>query len=190
MNVLDLLAGGGYFTDILSNAVGANGKVHSHNTRLFLKFEAKPYEAHFKTGRLTNVTRIEQELGDLRLPGSLDMILMSMVWHDTYYSVPAEGMPATDRPAVLAKLYAALKPGGVLAVIDHSAQTGHGSADAQKLHRLDEALLKKDVATAGFVLDGESNLLRNASDDRSLPVFDDKIRGKTDRFVLRFRKPS
>lgn len=190
MSVLDLLAGGGYFTQILAPAVGREGKVYSHNTKLFLQYAGEEYSSRFAAGRLTNVTRMEAELGDLRLPaGSLDVVLMSLVWHDTFYASPSEGMPPTDHAAVLAKLYSALKPGGVVAVIEHSARPGSGSADSETLHRLDEALAKKQFVAAGFVLDGASDLLRSPGDDRSLAVFDDKIRGKTDRFVLRFRKP-
>lgn len=81
-----------------------------------------------------------------------------------------------------------MKPGGVLAVVDHSATAGTGKAAAQDLHRIDEVFAKRDIESAGFVFGVESNVLRNPDDGRSMLVFDDRIRRKTDRFVYRFIK--
>ena len=88
------------------------------------------------------------------------------------------------------QVFDALKPGGVFVVIDHSAVNGSGFDATNTLHRVDEEAVKKEVETAGFVLDGESDVLRNKDDPRTDKVFKPAIRGKTDQFVLRLRKPA
>ena len=97
--------------------------------------------------------------------------------------------PKIDRDRFFAQIHRSLKPGGLLAIVDHSARQGTGSSSAQDLHRIDENFARKDIESAGFVFDGESSVLRNPDDDRLLPVFDERIRRKTDRFVYRFVKP-
>ena len=111
---------------------------------------------------------------------------MMLVYHDFYWS--------SDQPQhVLVQLYQALKPGGTLGIVDHAAPQNSGSREAESLHgshRIDEALVKKSLLSAGFILDGRSNLLRNPNDDRSKPFFDKSLMGQaTDRFILRFKKP-
>jgi predicted methyltransferase len=98
-------------------------------------------------------------------------------------------VPRTDPNQVLATLFAAMKPGGTVAVVDHVGPSGDTRAIVEKLHRIDPETVKADFQRAGFVLDGESNLLRVASDDHTKNVFDPAVRGKTDRFAFRFKKP-
>ena len=86
-------------------------------------------------------------------------------------------------------IYDALKPGGIYLVLDHAAAAGSGLRDTETLHRIDPAAVKKEVLAAGFVLDGESDVLHNPQDDHTAKVFDPAIRGKTDKFIFRFRKP-
>ena len=117
------------------------------------------------------------------------VVLMVMAYHDVYY-VSASGPthPKIDRDRFFAEIHRCLKPGGILAIVDHSAVVGTGEAHAQDLHRIDEEFARRDIKAAGFVFDAESNLLRNPDDDRTMLVFDDRIRRKTDRFVYRFKK--
>jgi predicted methyltransferase len=120
---------------------------------------------------------------------AFDMILMILVYHDIYYvSESNPKHPEIDRARFLAQIHRALKAGGVLAVVDHSAKPGTGKRAAQDLHRIGESFAKKDIESAGFVFDGESNVLRNPDDDRTTLVFEERIRRKTDRFVYRFIK--
>ena len=150
---------------------------------------AKQVEDRLANKRLPNVERLDKPLDSLGLPpNSLDGAVMNLVFHDMYWIT-------TDVPAVLKDLYAALKPGGFVGVVDHAAPKGTGieyakSRDGQ--HRIDEDYTKKAFKDAGFVLDGESDALRNPADDRQKAFFAPEWRegGKfTDRFVLRFRKP-
>ena len=114
-------------------------------------------------------------------PGSADMVLIARAFHNW------ARQDRTD--AVLAAAYRALKPGGVYMVIDHSAEAGSGLRDTETLHRIDAAIVKSEVTAAGFIFEGESKVLRDPADPRKANVYDASIRGKTDQFVLRFRKP-
>jgi predicted methyltransferase len=107
---------------------------------------------------------------------------MVLFYHDTYWQ-------GVDRQAMLAGIMQALKPGGIFALIDHSAEPGSKDRDVKTLHRVDEALVREEVLAAGFELVAESDLLRHPEDDRTINVFDAALRGKTDRFVYKFRKP-
>jgi predicted methyltransferase len=119
-----------------------------------------------------------------------DFMIMNLDYHDVYWQNPERKIVRMEPDAWLARLYAAMKPGAVVGIVDHAANPGGDTREVvEKLHRIDPAVVKADFQRAGFVLEGESELLRNPADDRSLIVFDDKIRGKTDRFVFRFRKP-
>jgi len=116
-------------------------------------------------------------------------VLMILAYHDIYYEDPAIGWAPIDGPAMLAEIRAALKPGGVLGIVDHAAAPGAPAGTAQTLHRIDPARLRAEVEAAGFVFEGESKALRNLSDDRTLPMFDPSVRGRTDRVIYRFRRP-
>lgn len=188
MHVIEMMAGGGYYTELLSRVVGRKGKIYSHNNKLYYEFQSDKFvEQRLKNNRLPNVVRWDKELTDLQLPdNSLDAVFMMLVYHDFYWS-------DDDPKQILADLYKALKPGGVVAIVDHSAKSGSGTADAKKMHgihRIDEQLVRQTLTDAGFVFDAESDLLRNAHDTRDKPFFDKTLIGKpTDRFVLRFKKP-
>lgn len=190
MRVLDLLSAGGYYSEVLSYAVVPDGEVVAHTNDLYEKYHGTEIAARYRDNRLQNVKRLSSNAPDLKLGnGTFDMVLMVMVYHDIYYvSESNPKHPKIDRDHFLAQVHRSLKPGGVLAIIDHSAKPGTGKAAAQDLHRIDEEFAKEDIRAAGFVFDGESNLLRNPDDDRAILVFDDRIRRRTDRFVYRFIK--
>ena len=191
MTVLDFNAATGWYTEILARAVGPNGRVIAHNhpgARMTLPVQA--LEARYGGNRLPNVEQIFVRHGELRLPrGSLDVVLLSLVYHDTYWHGDGVDWGPIDHKALLTSLREALQPGGVVGVIDHSAAAGSDPFESvQALHRIDRAVVLRDFTAAGFVLDGESDLLRVATDDHSLSVFDAVVAGRTDRFVLRFGK--
>jgi predicted methyltransferase len=129
---------------------------------------------------------IVQPAAQFAIPQKADVIWTSQNYHD----YPDKFMGPTD-PALLNKaVFAALKPGGVFVVVDHVAEAGSGLRDTDTLHRVDPAIVKSQVIAAGFTFDGESDVLRNPADTHTLKVFDASIRGHTDQFVYRFRKPS
>ena len=170
--VFEFVAGGGYFTELLSRTVGSNGFVVA--TRL------EP--ARIADDRLPNVTAVPDNEWGLAA-NSVDVAFTALNYHDVVNL-------KIDRGPLLANIYKILRPGGTFAVIDHSAEAGSGDRDAGTLHRIDEQLVVSEVKAAGFELVGSSDLLRNPNDTRKLAVFDPSIRGKTDCFVLKFRKPT
>jgi predicted methyltransferase len=191
MSVLDLFSGGGYYTELLAIVVGPTGRVVAHNNSAYLEGDKEELARRFPDPpRLINVERLNAENNALELePGSFDFVLMSAVYHDVYFVNDAIGWAKIDGPKMLAEVFAGMKPGATLGLIDHAAAPGSPPETGGTLHRIDPELVKRDFAAAGFILDAESNLLRNAADDLGKVVFDPAVRGKTDRFVLRFRRP-
>ncbi|MEE8079339.1 MAG: hypothetical protein V3T18_10110 [Pseudomonadales bacterium] len=189
MTVLDLFAAGGYYTEVLAAATGPDGKVYAHNNNFLLTVRDGVYDKEMTTrladSRLPNVERLDREVQEMNLePESLDAINFVLNYHDVY-GFTEEAGGTTE--AVLGLFKSLLKPGGVLGIIDHSANPGPYQSE---LHRIDENIVIEEVTGAGFVLEAQSDLLRNPDDDRTRLVFDPELRGHTDRFVLLFRKPA
>lgn len=181
--VAELLTGRGYYAEILAGVVAETGHVYAQNTPFVLnRFAAAPLAERLSNPALTNVTRVDSELEDPQLPGGLDAIVMVLFYHDTYWQ-------NVDRARMNAAIFGALRPGGVFGIVDHHAQAGSGDRDVESLHRVDAELVKREIEAVGFVFEAESDLLRHPEDARTTNVFDQAIRGKTDRFVYRFRKP-
>jgi predicted methyltransferase len=122
-------------------------------------------------------------------PGSVDMLFTHLNYHDLYWESEKYKFARVDVPAVLTGWFRAVKPGGYVVIIDHAGPGGDPRAVADKFHRIDPERVKADMASAGFVLVAESDILRRSEDDHSKGVFDPSIRGKTDRFILKFRRP-
>jgi predicted methyltransferase len=190
MAVLDLYSGAGYFTELLAAVVGPSGRVVAHNNTPYLDgTETQWAERLADPQRLANVERLKAENNELELePAQFDFVLMSAVYHDVYFVNEARGWNAIDGPKLLAEIHAAMKPGATLGLIDHAAPPGSPAETGGTLHRIDPAVVKRDFAAAGFVLEAESDLLRNPADDFTKGVFDPTVRGRTDRFVLKFRR--
>jgi len=192
MTVLDAFSAGGYYTELLARVVGPEGRVIAYNNPPYARFAEKGIAARYSGDRLPNVRQVTSTIEDLELaPASLDAVIFVMSYHDLYWR-PADGSwPPTDPALLLGKLHAALKPGGVIVVQDHVATAGGDTAEVvDKLHRIDPAVVKADFAKAGFTLDGESDVLAHPDDAHTIMVFDEAIRGKTDQFLFRFRKPA
>jgi len=190
MTVLDVFSGGGYYTEILSFVVGENGQVIAHSNEAYLQFVGDEFEKRYLGGRLVNVQVLMAENNELEIePGSIDVVMLVLSFHDLFYAAPDDGWPAIDVPAFLAELYDGLRAGGIVAVIDHYAADGAPSETGSTIHRIDPAIVVAAMTEAGFELDGQSDLLRNPEDDYEKIVFDPELRGKTDRFVMRYRKP-
>ena len=190
MTVLDLYSGGGYYTEIVAGVVGPRGSVVAHNNTAYLNYAAEELAARFTPGRLPNVTRLTAENNRLALPRRhFDAVLLILAYHDIYLVDEENGWPRIDGPRMLAELFATLKPGGVLGVVDHVAVDGAPAETGGTLHRIDPQRLLAEISAAGFIFDGRLNALRNPDDDHTLPMYDPSIRGRTDRVVFRFLRP-
>jgi len=185
--VADFIPGTGYFSRILSSAVGPQGHVYGFFPSELANFikRALPPNGSTPFPEFKNVSVIAVPVNDFAAPEPLDLVWISLNYHDLHDSFFAPADVAKINKAV----FAALKPGGRYVVIDHAAAAGSGLRDTNTLHRIDEATVKSEVEAAGFRLEGESDLLRNAGDPRTANVKDPTIRGKTDQFILKFRKP-
>ncbi len=186
MKVGDLMAGTGYYSEILSRAVGPTGAVYAQNNKFVVeRFVDKPLTERLARPGFDNITRLDRELESPGLPAGLDAAIMIRFYHDMYWQ-------KSDRKAFIKAVFDALKPGGIFGIVDHHAPEGTGADHVLDLHRVDAELVKKEILAAGFVLDDESDLLANPDDTRDWNIFADEAarRDKTDRFVIRFRKPS
>lgn len=186
--VLELVPGEGYWTRVFSAIVGTSGHVYTVWPNEMDKFSAKSY-ANWQSLAATqykNVTLLKEPAAHLSVPARVDIVFTSQNYHD--YHDPFMG--PVDMLAFDKQVFGALKPGGVFVVIDHVAPEGSGAADTNTLHRIDPLLVKKEVEAAGFKFDGESDALRNPKDTHADKVFDKSIRGHTDQFIYRFRKPA
>ncbi len=186
--VVDMLPGGGYFTRIFSSAVGARGRVIALIPTSLA--ERKPdavtgMRALAAEPGVGNVTVTVSSLASIAPADSVDVVWTAQNYHDLH----SPALPADTLAFVNRAVFAALKPGGVYVVVDHAAGRGSGLHDVNTLHRIDPAFVKAEVIKAGFRFDAESRILANPSDDHAAKVFDPAIRGRTDQFVLRFRKP-
>ncbi|MDT8427614.1 MAG: methyltransferase domain-containing protein [Pseudomonadales bacterium] len=189
MSALDVYAAGGYFTVVLSHAVGPQGKVYAQNTSRGLRFEEDRSELtqgealamKIRDNNLQNVIRIDEPVTEMSIPAeAMDFILVSQILHDYHNSNPLRALE------MLTALHRVLKPGGILGIIDH---VGAEQLDNRRLHRM----LKTDAVTiveqAGFILEADSDLLANTADNYRRSIFDPMLNRTTDQFLLRFRKP-
>jgi len=188
MTVLDVFAGGGYYTELLDSIVGPGGHVLSHNNQAYISYVGDELQSRFDANRLPHTERIIAEADDLELTDhSLDAVLMVLVWHDFFYGSEEDHWPDADESAFIGKLCHAMKPGAVLGLVDHIANPGGDiSKVAETLHRIDPQRVKAQFAGTCFEFDGESDVLRNPEDDHTLVMSDPSIRGRTDRFLFRF----
>ena len=190
MTVLDMFSGGGYYSEILSGVVGDSGSVIAHSNKAYLQFVGEEFINRYKAGRLPNVDILMAENNKLRLDANqFDAVFMGLAYHDTYWVNPDMGWNEIDRTKLNAEIFNSLKPGGVLGITDHYAAAGSSTDSVSDMHRIDKAIVIADMESAGFKLVDESDILRNPDDDHSQGVFTPEIRGKTDRFVLKFRRP-
>lgn len=191
MRVLDAFAASGYYTELLSRIVGPEGEVIAYNNPAYARFAARGIEARYAGDRLPNVQQLTVDVNKLELPPrSLDAVIFVMSFHDLYWR-PADGSWApTDPMQMLRKLHAAMKVGGVVIVQDHVAAAGGDTAEVvDRLHRIDPDIVRRDFKAAGFALEAESPMFAHPDDDHTKGVFDPAIRGRTDQFVFKFRRP-
>lgn len=188
MKVAEIGAGGGYTSELLARAVGPSGVVYGQNSPAMLqRFAEKPWSQRLQKPVMKSVVRVDSEF-DAPVPANvhdLDAVVIVLFYHDTVWQ-------KADREKMNRAVFAALKPGGVYVVVDHSGQPGTGSTQTETLHRIEEKVVRDEVHHAGFELAGEADFLRNPKDTRDWnpsPRAAGERRGTSDRFVLKFRKP-
>lgn len=181
----DFIPGGGYFTRVFSIAAGPTGKIIAIIPAAAEKAypDATKAVRALATSGYPNVS-VVNDLADPALTGKLDVFWTAQNYHDLHNSQTPEQIAGFNKV-----VFSTLKPGGVFVVVDHSAAAGSAADVTRTLHRIDPAVVKAEVTAAGFVLDGESKVLANAADPKTANVFDPAIKGKTDQFVYRFKKP-
>lgn len=188
MRVAELGAGGGYTAELLARIVGPSGKVYGQNSQFLLdRYAQKPWTERLQKPLMANVVRLDRDFDEPLPPDvkDLDAVFLLLFYHDTVWM-------KTDRARMNRTIFAALKPGGVYAVTDHSSHPGAGTTETETLHRIEESIVKQEVLDAGFVLEAESEILRRPDDTRdwsTSPRVVGERRGQSDRFTLRFKKP-
>ena len=196
-HVLDLAAGGGWYSELFSRAVGSEGKVYMQNDEVIWRFAEKPVAERTKNKRLANVVRLDNvAIANMQVPpASINIAFTALNYHDMFFTeMTQDGKKVQLRDSIvdykkaLAAIKTALKDDGVFIIIDHSAQLGSGYDAANSVHRIDPNIVKFQLEEAGFKLAEEAYYLRNPADDLSKSVFDPSIRGNTDRFVYKFVK--
>jgi predicted methyltransferase len=190
MQVGDFMASDGYYSELLSYIVGPKGHVLLINNPSFDRWASNAWEARIAHNRLPNVEHQTVDLNHMKIAdGSLDAMLVVKVYHDMYWVDTADNnWPKVDTPAVLDKLVKTLKPNGILVIVDHSSKAGAGNTEAGSLHRIEESYALHDFESRGMKLVAKSDALRMPSDPRTQVSYKEPILGKTDRFVLVFRK--
>ena len=185
--VADMIPGGGYFTRLFAKAAGPKGHVYAFVPDELLKKRATAADgikALAADPGYSNISVIEGPINGFNAPQALDLAWTSQNYHDLHNWVSADDLAAFNKA-----VFTALKPGGIFIVLDHVAASGAPADVTETLHRIDPAVVKKEVVAAGFKFEGESDVLKNPADDHTAKVFDAGVRGKTDQFILKFRKP-
>jgi predicted methyltransferase len=195
--VLDLFAGGGWYTELFSKAVGQSGKVYAQNDQVVWRFAGKDIIERTQNNRLNNVIRFDNmPIVDMTIPDkSLDIAFVALNYHDLFFThTTQDGKKVqvrddiVDYKAALATIKQALKEDGIFIIIDHIARNGSGYDTANTQHRIDPNIVKYQLEEAGFKLIEEAYYLRNPQDDLDKNVFAPEVRGKTDRFIYKFAK--
>jgi predicted methyltransferase len=181
MKVLDVSVGGGYTTELLARAVGPTGKVYAQDVAAPNERAKAAFDARMKTPAMANVQQVTSPYDDPIPSGvnNLDIITLFYNYHDISFM-------DVDRAAMDKKMFAALKPGGILLIADHSAAAGTGTTVAKTLHRIDEATVKQEIEAAGFKLVATADYLRNPEDKRDVLIFRSPV--PVDAFVHKYQK--
>lgn len=189
MDAADIITGEGYWAAIMARVVAPGGSLVAFAPTQFYTGNGKTaLDALIAASPAARVQAVPFERFGAQ-PGSFDFAMMNLNYHDLYWTSEQYGIGRTDPDAYLRALYTAMRPGGVVGVIDHVGPAGDTRAIVEMLHRIDPATVRADFERAGFRLEASSDILANRADDHTANVFDAAIRGRTDRFLYKFRKP-
>ncbi len=187
--VFDVFGGGGYYSELIARVVGEDGKVYLHNNQAYLNFVNKALTERMANNTLPQMVQHDREVDDLGMqPGSLDAAMIIMSYHDLFYDDQANGWPQIDHQHFMQQIHTGLKPDGRFLIVDHQANPGRQAMDSQSLHRIEKGFAVEQIENIGFELMAESAVLANPDDDKKTSVFAPEMRGKTDRFILVFKK--
>ncbi len=190
MTVFDMFSGSGWYAEIIATVVGDSGHVIAHTNTAYKGFVGDALEERFSGDRHSNVEILLAENNQLVLEeNSLDAVMLIQSFHDLYHVDVAGNWEKIDAPAFLAEVKKGLKPGGIVAIVDHAAIAGAPPETGDSLHRIDPAIVVARMEAAGFICEASSDILSNPDDDLTQMVFAEGIRGKTTRFAMRFRSP-
>jgi predicted methyltransferase len=187
--VAELLPGGGYFTRLFSKAVGSGGHVYAlvPARQPDAPADAPDFAARVKAlaadPNYSNVSVVVEPFSQLGVPSPVDLVFTSQNYHDLH------NLPGLDLGIFNKMVFDDLKPGGIYLILDHTAEPKSAGRDTKTLHRIDPETVKQEVLAAGFKFVGSSEILRQPADTHALKVFDPAVRGNTDQFILKFRKP-
>ena len=188
MHIYEVEAGGGYYTELLSRAVGPEGSVLMQNPVAFDAFLGDAVAERLAGGRLGNVTLRKSNFDDFYAEaGSKDMVTWILGPHELWFT-PDDGASLGSPEAAFGQISGMLKTGGTFIVVDHAADAGAPSSTGGETHRIDPQIIKDMAADVGLEFVGSSDVLANSDDDHSVMVFDPSVRRKTDRFILKFVK--
>lgn len=190
MAAADLIPGGGYWTEIMAHVVAPNGSVTALQPEQFYGGEKAAAAWAAMNERAGGITLVRYPFEAFSYKAnSFDFAIMNLNYHDLYWESEQYNVPLTDPDKYVAALYSAMRPGGVVGIIDHVGKGTDTRALVEKTHRIDPSVVRADFERAGFVFEGSSDILANPQDDHEVGVFNPSIRGKTDRFIFKFRKP-
>lgn len=183
--VADFLAGTGYFTEMVAAIVGRDGRAYAMNPPNF--HDEKSWSVLVRQHPNASALLAPMKFQQLA-PGSVDMILSHLTFHDLYWESEQYDYPRLDVPGILRNWHAALRKGGTVVIVDHYGPEGDTRAIVEATHRIDAARVISEMEQAGFKLVGRSEALANTTDDPGVSVFDKSVRGKTSRFMLKFAR--
>lgn len=188
MTVFEIEAGRGYYTELLSHVVGKDGRVYMQNPESFDAFLGDAVANRLADNRLANVTSTKSDFDNLEAgDASVDLVTWLLGPHDLFFT-PSTGGALGDVEKTYAEIFRILKPGGRFVVLDHAAAPGSPVESGHTVHRIDPDLVRAMAQGAGLELIDESDVLRRSDDDYSVHVFDESVRRKTDRFLMKFRR--
>lgn len=188
--VLDMVAGTGYYSRLIADVIGPGGTVFAQSTEGLIVVDGLQPGWSVLKRTYPNVRLLLGYPDRMKLPGRIDRVLFHMCIHDLWWEDAQYRIPRMDPALALRRVRDAMVHGGLVLVVDHRARAGaEPRAETLAHHRIDPALVKAEMAKAGFVLEAESDLLANPDDDLTKLVYDPAIRGKTDRFIQLYRKP-
>lgn len=187
--VIDVSAGRGYYTRLLAAAVGQGGRVYAHSTEGLVAVDGLQPDWDAIRAVHPNVQLILGIPGEMKLPRKLDRALFHLAFHDLWWEDATYRIPRMNAHKFLKQLRNSMRPGGLVLIVDHAANPGADPrTETMARHRVDPAVVRAEMTSAGFALEAQSALLANPADDRSKLVYDPEVRGKTDRFILLFRR--